>query len=398
MDLTSHIEETSKSLGFAWMQVTQVQPLSDAFQRFSAWLEAGYHGTMSYMETRKAAYQHPHSVLEGSKTIVVLGMPYTPATSLRNAYVENRANPQKRKAIQRALINNSLNKNENEGMIAAYAAGTTDYHDVIHERLKKLKKTIQEHYPLATVRGVVDTAPLLEREVARAAGLGWIGKNTLLLRRDYGSYFFLAALLLDIELSAEDQSSNQKQLPATPSVIYRSETDHCGSCTACLDACPTDAFVQPYVLDASKCISYLTIEHRGEISSELRSNMGAWILGCDICQQVCPWNGMAFKKIQAEMDLIPGELQSSSQSTTIDLVELLQMTEEDFRERFRRRPLWRPKLSGMQRNAMIALANRGPDQNVEAAIHAIRAFVDSKDSVLADTARWALDQLRVTPK
>jgi len=341
------------------MEVITVRD-APGFERFRDWLRRGYHGSMAYLQDREEAYQNPKSILSQTKTIVMLAIPYTPATSLR----------------KRTTDADSSQSDETTpggfGKVAAYASGEKDYHDVIHTRLKSLKKWVQENSSCSVARGVVDTAPILERDFAAAAGLGWIGKNTLLLRRDAGSYFFLAAILTDIIFEGSNQDT-QPQVTAT---------DHCGTCTACLDACPTQAFTQPRVLDATKCISYLTIEHRGSIDIELREKMGSWILGCDVCQQVCPWNRMAVSPSVPELAAIP-------MMQSIDLIELLQMTEEAFRSKYRETPLWRPKLRGMQRNAMISLAN----QNYRPAIEAIRPFLKSEDMILRETAIWAIERL-----
>ena len=175
--------------------------------------------------------------------------------------------------------------------VARYATGTRDYHDVLRERLSELADFVHGQLPGCRTRGIVDTAPLLERDFARRAGLGWFGKNTMLLDRHFGSWFFLAALLIDqpLDPDAGDQ------------------TNHCGTCTACLDACPTDAFPEPYVLDARRCISYLTIELRNEpIPTELREGLGDWVFGCDICQEVCPWNRDAPATSEPEFEPVAG--------------------------------------------------------------------------------------------
>jgi len=210
---------------------------------------------------------------------------------------------------------------------------------------------------------VVDTAPLLEREFAQLAGLGWIGKNTLLLNRQNGSLFFLAALLTDAEL----QYDNAQQ------------TDHCGTCRACLDACPTNAFPQPYVLDASRCISYLTIELRSPIPAELRAGMGEWVFGCDVCQDVCPWNTKAPLSSEAAF-------QPRAASDPLDLIALFELDDDAFRARFRDTPLWRPRRRGMLRNAAIVLGNRP----LEAAIPALVRGLNDEEPLVRGACAWAL--------
>jgi epoxyqueuosine reductase len=218
--------------------------------------------------------------------------------------------------------------------IARYALGSADYHDVIREKLRKLAAFVRREAASAKARGIVDTAPLLEREFARLAGLGWFGKNTMLINKRLGSWLFLAALLVDIELEYDEPHA----------------ASHCGTCTRCLDACPTQAFVEPYVLDARRCISYLTIEHRGPIPEELHAGMGDWLFGCDICQDVCPWNRKAPVSTEPAFQPQPG-LQS------VDAAELLTLTEDDFRERFSRTALARPGHEGLVRNARIVSDN-----------------------------------------
>ena len=253
------------------------------------------------------------------------------------------------------------------GRIGNYAAGPMDYHDLIRKRLNQLALALEAIYPGAVTRGVVDTAPLLEREFAQMAGIGWVGKNTLLLNRAQGSYFFLAALLTSVEIVGDSPFEN----------------DHCGSCTACLDACPTSAFVEPRVLNASRCISYLTIEYRGYIPNDLSDQMQDWIFGCDACQIVCPWNR------KAETD-VPIELQPSGINEKTSLEHWLTMDSEEFRKRYRHTPFWRTKLSGMQRNAMIAAANTHRAD----LLPVIENFAKSMDEVLKATSLWCISKLR----
>jgi epoxyqueuosine reductase len=232
--------------------------------------------------------------------------------------------------------------------------------------LNELLAWIRQEVPGCRGRGVVDTAPLLERDFARRAGLGWFGKNTMLLNKRQGSYFFLGALLLDLELAADPPH----------------ETSHCGTCTACLDACPTQAFPAPGVLDSRRCISYLTIELRGPVPEELRRPMGNWLFGCDICQEVCPWNRKA--PVTREPELRP-----RADLEAIDPAELLGLSESDFRRRFLGTALTRAKRSGLLRNAAIILGNRGDP----AALPALRRAADDPDPVIRDAAQWAIEQI-----
>lgn len=336
--LTQSLKSEAKRLGFELVGACPaVSPVG--FDRFVDWLDHGYAGEMHYLEDRQTAYQHPDSVLPGVISILMLGMNYQtqmPAPSQAGT-----------------------------GRIARYAWGTADYHDVIHDRLKQLKQFVHSLDETINVRGVVDTAPLLEREFAALAGIGWKAKNTLLINRPAGSWFFLAALLLDAPLEYDSPV----------------DTDHCGTCTACLDACPTHAFVGPNVLDATKCISYLTIEHRTAIPLELRPLMDDWILGCDVCQEVCPWNRKS--PLSNEVAFEPLEAHNP-----LDLRSLFTLTDEQFRTRFRKTPLWRPKRRGILRNAAIALGNHPDGGNIDALS---RGLVDP-EPLVRGAAAWALGQ------
>ena len=307
------------------------------FHQFVDWLEQGFAGEMTYLEDRKEAYEHPSHVLPGATSILMLGLNYQTAPPTHSP--------------------------PGTGRIARYAWSNVDYHDLVHKKLKQLKKFVKELDPAIGVRGVVDTAPLLEREFAELAGIGWRAKNTLLINKTAGSWFFLAALLLDVPLQYDEPMN----------------TSHCGTCTACIDACPTDAFVAPHVLDATKCISYLTIEHRTALPHALRSQMQDWILGCDICQEVCPWNRKAPLSHEADFEPIDGH-------NPIELRSLFQITDEQFRERFRKTPLWRPKRRGILRNAAIALGNKPHCENLDA----LALGISDCEPLVRGASAWAL--------
>lgn len=335
---TDEIKQRASELGFSLCGVCPaVAPPGAA--RFDEWLATGYAGQMHYLADRREAYHDPNHVLDGVRSVVMLAIGYRTSEP---------AAPQ-----------------AGQGRVSRYAWGESDYHDVIRDRLKKLANFVRDGGPAARVRGVVDTAPVLEREFAQLAGLGWIGKNTLLLNRHEGSWFFLAALLTDLELMYDEAH----------------ETDHCGTCRACLDACPTGAFPQPYVLDASRCISYLTIELRDAIPVELRAGVGDWVFGCDVCQEVCPWNARAPQSRQAEF--APRE-----DSNPMDLIALFDLDDAAFRERFRHTPLWRPKRRGILRNAAIALGNRPTPEALPALVRGL----SDHEPLVRSACAWALGQ------
>ncbi|AMV33432.1 Epoxyqueuosine reductase [Pirellula sp. SH-Sr6A] len=363
--MRDELEALAASAGFPLFGIANARE-SESFSNLRSWIEQGYHGTMHYLDDRLDAYRHPRSVLENCRSIVMLGMPYashpdtrrrkhpaptTPPTDLLGA-----TNCSELRELPTGL----------DARIGNYAMGEVDYHDFIRSRLNTIVKKMEASAPGSKWRGVVDTAPLLERDYARLAGLGWIGKNTLLLHREWGSYFFLAALLTDLELPTDEPM----------------QTNHCGSCRACLDVCPTHAFVEPHVLDASRCISYLTIEHRGPIEPTLRESMGNWIFGCDLCQIVCPWNR---KRID---DHLP-EFHPIHQESRNSLRHWLSLDEESFRQLYRTTPFWRTKLRGMQRNALIAAGNG----NRSDLIDLIERHAQSEDPVVSDAAQWARNRI-----
>ena len=339
-ELTQQLKNKARELGF---QLSGCCPAvtPTGIHHFMDWLEQGYAGTMHYLPERKDAYKHPDSVLSEARSLLVLGMHYGAGQE---------AGP-----------------TSGTGRVARYAWGSTDYHDLIHQRLRQLKVFHQQLIPDEMCRGVIDTAPLLEKDFAQRAGVGWIGKNTMLISRTEGSYFFLAVLLSTARL--------QYDVPI--------ERDHCGGCKACLDACPTDAFPKPFVLDASRCISYLTIEHREAIKDELKPGIGDWVFGCDICQEVCPWNHRGALSNEREFEAV-------DQHNRLNLRSLFTMNDEQFRSVFRKTPLWRTKRDGMLRNAAIALGNQRDRDHLPLLQSALE---QSQSEMVRDACIWAIEQI-----
>ncbi|MDZ4684510.1 MAG: tRNA epoxyqueuosine(34) reductase QueG, partial [Planctomycetaceae bacterium] len=248
-ELSQTLKSAAIALGFDLVGIAPaVTPLG--FTRLQEWLQRGYAGEMSYLPRREAAYEHPRHVLDGVRSVVMVAVNYKSAEPPKDdAASGDQSSP-------------------TPAQVAKYARGPTDYHDVLKDRLRQLADVLHERVSGCRTRCVVDTAPLLERDFAQLAGLGWFGKNTLLIHKRAGSFLLLGALLTDVELEPDQPH----------------DTSHCGTCTRCLDVCPTDAFPAPYVLDARKCISYLTIELKGAIPRELRTGIGDWLFGCDLCQ------------------------------------------------------------------------------------------------------------------
>jgi epoxyqueuosine reductase len=339
--LEARLKQHAHALGFALAGIARAGP-AEGFDRLRDWLERGYAGEMGYMHRHGEARRHPASILPEVRSVVMLAM-------------HHGSQPDEATDQLRPL----------HGRVARYARGT-DYHDVLRQRLKQLLAWVQTERPGCRGRAVVDTAPLLERDFARRAGLGWFGKNTMLLNRRLGSYFLLGALLLDLEL--------------TPDAPH--DTSHCGKCTRCLDACPTEAFAGPGVLDARRCISYLTIELRNPIPKELRPGLKDWVFGCDICQEVCPWNRKA-------PSLPEPALQSQPELATLDLVGLLRLSQREFEERFGATPLERPGRAGLLRNAALVLGNRRDP----AALPALEQALEDPEPLVREAAQWAIQEI-----
>ena len=363
----SRLQSEAHSRGFSLFGVAPATP-ADSFAHFAAWLDAGYAGEMDYLHRHRNQRRHPNDVLEGVRSVVMLGMEYQPG---------NRANPDRQGGGDRGLDPVAHAPGSPSGQVASYAAGP-DYHRYIWDRLNDLAGWLEAASPGCRTRAVADTAPLLERDFARRAGLGWVGKNTMLIHPRRGSFFFLGALLTDLELPPDEPFAGS----------------HCGTCTACLDACPTQAFPKPFVLDASKCISYLTIELRGPIPVELREGVGNWVYGCDVCQDVCPWNKFAGGRMGHR-----GEPAGGPHSTAfphdpelelLDPVELLGLDADAFRERFKKTSLFRNRRAGLLRNAAVVLGNVGDAR----ALPALEKALTDPEDVVREAAAWAIGRVR----
>jgi epoxyqueuosine reductase len=351
--LVPRLQDEAYALGFDLFGVAPVVT-PNGFHRLVQWVDAGYAAGMKYFADRIDAYGDPGKVLAGAASIIVLTYPY-PADVDPNA--------------SRAIGSGDGHDNNGPtGIVARYARIDADYHDVIHPLLKRLIATIVEVCPEATARGVVDTAPLMEREFATLAGLGWAGKNSLLLNKHRGSYFFLASILTTLVLPYDQPH----------------QSDHCGTCTRCLDACPTDAFPAPGVVDSRRCISYLTIEHREQIPMEFRRGIGDRLFGCDICQEVCPWNDRASRR-----SVKHAVLQDRSSRGRIDLIDLLSMDEAAFRDAFRHTPMWRPRRRGLLRNAAICAGNAKDPR----AVKVLCELLNDSEPLVRGAAAWALGKL-----
>ena len=305
------VKRRGTALGFEAVGVTSLERNAHAAE-LDRWLEAGYAGTMTYLQRQAGKRKEPGLIMPTARAAVV---------TLTN-YCHGAENPG---AMPRG-----------SGRVAQYA-WSSDYHDVLGARLEKLEAAIRDVAPGATTRAYVDAGPVPERELAQRAGLGWIGKNMMLIHPEIGSFTFIGVVLTDADLAPD--------LPF--------EADRCGTCRRCLDACPTNAFPEPHVLDATRCISYFTIEHRGEFNDQQRRDVGEWVFGCDVCQDVCPWN-VSFATAAADPELAP-----RPDVRAPDLHALLEMDEDTFARCYGDTPFARPGLRGMRRNAAAVLTGAG---------------------------------------
>ena len=300
VELSQFIRTSAKNLGFSKMGIAQATAKQQSANRLDSWLQKGYHSTMQWMEKRADERGDIGKYYPEAKSVISLGLNY---------------------------FTGNASPHPDVGKISNYAWGD-DYHDLIKSRLYNLLGEIKYKYPKINGIACVDTSPIMEKDWAQRAGLGWVGKHTNLITRDYGSWIFLGELLLDVKLEYDAPF----------------EDDLCGTCTACLDACPTNAFPEPYVLDSNKCISYLTIEHRGDLPAELEDKLSGWIYGCDICQEVCPWN-IKFPQNSNEDCWQP---RSNLNNRAIN--EWKGLTEDEYRKLFKGSAVKRAKYKGLMRN------------------------------------------------
>jgi epoxyqueuosine reductase len=348
--ITTAVKEAAKAAGFEVAGIAPVRNFAE-LDYFPQWIAQGHAGEMKYMEARDDTGRLKRASLKTTapwaRSVIVCAINYN-TTAPYSTQV----------------------RDPGRGWISRYACGREDYHQAVMRRLRIVEKSLiparEPDSDSLFTRCYVDTGPLVERVYAKYAGVGWIGKNTCILNQTLGSWLFLGVILTSLELAPD--------LPAP---------DRCGTCTRCIDACPTGAFIAPYQLDSNRCISYLTIEKRGPIPEELRQGMGRHLFGCDICQDVCPWNRKAPATTAAEFQPRPELLNPA-------LGWLAEMQAEEFRAAFRASPVKRTKLSGLRRNALIAMGNSG-DRKFLATV---QRLADDPDPVIAEAACWAARKLR----
>jgi epoxyqueuosine reductase len=342
MNLKTAIKTEAHRQGFQLVGVTTPNPPAH-LDVYEHWLEVGHHAGMGWMATDRNRERRadPKLILPECQSVLVLGIAYPPSPHDSG--------------------------NGNEGKIASYAWGD-DYHNVLPERLQAIVRFIEAQVgqPVPN-RWYTDTGPILERELAQRAGLGWIGKNTCLINPKAGSYFLLAEILLGLELQPDDPIAS----------------DHCGSCTRCIEACPTDCILPNRTIDANRCISYLTIEEKGAIPPDLRSDIGDWVFGCDICQQVCPWN-LKFATPTKEAHFMPSPGRAHP-----DLEGELELSPQAFNRKFKVSPVKRTKRRGYLRNITIALGNRSNPDTIPALLQALDDF----EPLIRIHAAWALGKI-----
>ena len=339
--LKARIADLAKREGFDAMRIARPDAVPLASERLRDWLALGHHGDMGWMEARAAERGAPQALWPHVRSVIMLGFNYGPSSD--------------------PLASLAL---KDRGTISVYARNR-DYHDVIKGRLKTLAQAIVK-LGGGDLKVFVDTAPVMEKPLAEAAGLGWQGKHTVLVSRDFGSWLFLAAIYTTLDLPAD-----------------AAETDHCGSCRDCLDICPTNAFPRPYVLDSRRCISYLTIEHKGQIAEEFRAAIGNRIYGCDDCLAVCPWN--KFAEVASE-----AKLRARDDLNAPPLAELARLDDAGFRATFSGSPIKRVGRDRFVRNVLIAIGNSG-DAGLMPVAEALRA---DASALVAEMAGWAVGRLR----
>jgi epoxyqueuosine reductase len=326
--ITQFIKTEAHALGFQKVGIIPAQPLHAQGAHLDSWLEKGYQADMHWMQAHSEKRQNPAQLVENTQSIVCVAINYFPGNPTPNTQ------------------NTEAQKTDTPVKIARYAQGT-DYHEVVKDKLNTLLKKLQEQWPQIQGRAFTDSAPVMEKPMAEQAGLGWMGKNGNLLTQDYGSWLFLGELFLNTPLMYD--------VPTNVS--------HCGTCTRCIDTCPTDAIVQEGVIDANRCIAYWTIEYKGSaFPKPIAENLNGWVFGCDICQEVCPWN-IRFEKPTAEESF-----RARLWNVTPTAEAILALEPETFQTQYRKSPVKRTKLTGLQRNARIVLENRNKDNETERAI------------------------------
>ena len=345
--LRADLEQKAAELGFCAVGIASADATPRTAERLQGWIDAGAHGDMIWMAETAARRGSPRALWPGVKSVIALGMSYAPA-----------ADPL------------ALAGRPELGRISVYAQGA-DYHDVVKKAMKALARWLVAAAG-CELKVFVDTAPVMEKPLAEAAGLGWQGKHTNLVSRSDGSWLFLGAIYTSLDLGGE--------LPADQAHAMR-----CGSCTACLDICPTNAFPAPFQLDARRCISYLTIEHKGPIPEEFREAIGNRIYGCDDCLAVCPWNRFA-DAARANKAFLP-----RAETAAPALADLLALDDAAFRKVFAGSPIKRIGRNRMVRNAAIAAGNSG----LAALMPALQALTTDEDAVVAEAAAWALERLQI---
>jgi len=309
VSFTEQIKRQAVAIGFHKVGIVRAAPLTEEGERLKEWLAQNYHGAMQWMEREPEKRADPNLLFPEAKSIIVVALNYfTP---------------------------HEHEESNETGKVSRYAWGD-DYHDVLKEKLRELYAFIKTLDQAAEAKICVDTAPMMDKAWAVRAGLGWLGKHSNLITKEYGSWVFLGEILLNLELDYESEIIN----------------DHCGTCTMCLDACPTGAIVAPYIVDSNRCLSYATIELRSPaLPTEITENLNGWLYGCDICQDICPWN--RFEKPTEEMRFEPREGNVSA-----DLDEILALSPAEYAARFRRSAMKRTKLSGFKRNAQALKTGR----------------------------------------
>jgi epoxyqueuosine reductase len=333
--------------GFDRAGVADLGPLEHG-EALVRWLDRGDQAAMGYLGRRLEARLDPSQIFSGARSVLCVALQYHP---LYEEDGERQPEP----------------KGDLWRRVARYARGK-DYHDVMGARLEALEKRVRGAFPGCETRRYVDTGPVLERELAARAGLGAVGKNTMLLHPEGGSWFLLGELFLSLDLA-----------PDAPL------TDLCGSCTLCLEACPTGALPEPYRLDSNRCISFWTIEHRGALPSEARRMVGGWVFGCDVCQEVCPWNAAP----EGTEGAVHPEMELPTERAELDLARLLRLPREEYVERFRGSPMKRAKLEGLQRNAAVAMGNRLESRYAAPLAEALR----QGEPLVRGHAAWALGRI-----